>query len=200
MRSTNSSNDKLCETDREQFRSDAGMWGLLARLWISELDLPLLRQLATGDLQELYLSVGGWLPPTADEGTIEQLAIEYCGCFLGPKNHLPPYQSIVDHSSFNGSCVDSMRKFADTLGPPAGVFAEPKMLDHAGVQLSMMRTICQSSVSASNHDLELIGELRECFFQQHVAWIASYCHVAIKKSQSKFYSSLFEVTKGFLLR
>ena len=79
--------------------SNANVYGLLARLWIAEIDESILEQLRDGELADAWNELGGFLPQgDSVESIIDDLAIEYCGCFLGPKGHLPPHQSVVSHS------------------------------------------------------------------------------------------------------
>lgn len=66
---------------------------------------------------------------------VEQLAIDYCQLFIGPADHLPPFQSVWQSGQFHGSTTASMREFVDPVGyeATAGI-----MLDHPGVQLGIM--------------------------------------------------------------
>lgn len=194
-----------------QWQSDAGMFDLLARLWAAEVDLALLKELCASPLRESLTELGFTLPATVCSETIEQLAVEFCSCFLGPKHHLPPYQSVVADSRFQGDCVDSMNKYLEIIGPPSGLVAEARMLDHAAVQLQAMGVVShelsQAADSSANADslpedqfakVESLLQLRESFGRKHLAWLRNYCDVAVKKSTNDFYCSLFRVTGDFL--
>lgn len=183
---------------QQQQTSDAGMFGLLAQLWIKEIDLATLESLASGELRERFLTAGGWLPETADPESVEKLAIEYCACFLGPKHHLPPYQSVVVHSRFQGDCVESMKSFVDLIGQLESEFAQPNMLDHAGVQFKLAQTICHEFSSVSPESLDSLIELQNSFYLNHLGWIRKYCDVAARQTTSQFYAALFHLTEALL--
>lgn len=184
----------------DNWTNAANVYGLLARLWIREIDKPTLEQFSGNDFQIAWTSLGGWIPSTvaADE-TIDALAIEYCSCFLGPKGHLPPHQSVVSHSRFQGDCLGSVRKFVDVIGMPEGKwFADQQMLDHAGLLLALMQRICFSAELYGDTEIKSLTELRARFFVSHLKWLNEYCQVAKQKTESKFYRGLFEVTREFL--
>lgn len=186
--------------------SQANTFGLLARMWVSELDQPMIDELQDEPLGPAYEAAGGVIPKATDPdfSLLDSLAIEYCGCFLGPKNHLPPHQSVVAHSRFQGDCLDSMKKYVDVIGQPEGLFAEQKMLDHAGVQLHLMQRVLASLAetiedqTAPASTRESLEQLRDAFYVEHLAWLIDYCKVAQAKSRSEFYGGLFRVT-GMLL-
>ena len=185
-------------TYQERDASDAGMFGLLAQLWIVEMDFASLRALATGELGELFREAGGFVPSAIDQGAVDQLASEYCACFLGPKNHLPPYQSVVTSSQFQGECVESMRSYLDIVGPLEGEFARQRMLDHAGVQFKMGQIICEAIRNATSDECEQLADLKTSFCADHLSWICEYCRVAENQSSSQFYKALFRITGAFL--
>jgi len=117
----------------------ANVYFLLARLWNHEVDTDTLRQLLSDDVAAAYTAAGGWLPPIAqiNDALVDEFAIQYCGCFLGPKGHLPPHQSVVAASRFQGDCCDSIKEFAKLIDPPV-LFADhpQRMVDHAAYLLT----------------------------------------------------------------
>lgn len=208
-----SNDDSNRSQDRElamlayETASQANTFGLLARMWIAEIDTDFLAELQDEPLRTAYESVGGFVPSEPENGSndlVESLAIEFCACFLGPKGHLPPHQSVVSQSRFQGDCLESMKKYASVIGQPEGIFAAQPMLDHAGVQLHLMQRILES-MSAAIEDptkppstRESLSELLRAFFAEHLAWLNDYCAVAAAKTESEFYSGLFRVTRLML--
>ena len=186
--------------DQANWKSDANVYGFLARLWIAELDETVLEQLESGDLRDAYLELGGVAPPqNSIAEAVEELAIEYCACFLGPKGHLPPHQSVVSHSRFQGDCLSSLNQFVDIIGEPNGeLFQQQKMLDHAGVQLALMQRVCAFGAQCEPDDMQAISELRAQLCDAHLQWLIDYCEVATNKTSSTFYRGLFNVTAKFL--
>ncbi len=186
--------------DQATLQSHANVYGFLARLWIAELDAETIEQLRDGELRDAYVELGGIIPEHASvEEAVDELAIEFCGCFLGPKGHLPPHQSVVSHSRFQGDCMETLQKFIEIIGTPEGtLFKEQKMQDHAGIQLALMQRICGAGANCGPDDIAPIKELRTQFADTHLKWLISYCEVAIKKTNSSFYRGLFAVTAQFL--
>ena len=197
---TSSSIDMDQDPQQLVFQSEANVYALLSRLWIAELDAESLTMLKSDGLRESYEELGGFVPSEdVSPGLIEELAIEFCGCFLGPKNHLPPHQSVVSQSRFQGKCIDSMNTFVEIVGKPKGaLFEQQKLVDHAGVQLAIIGSICASQVSPSIEDQDSLEELKQSFFENHLLWLIGYCRVAVSKTQSDFYQGLFRVTEAFL--
>ncbi|MFK7769681.1 MAG: molecular chaperone TorD family protein [Mariniblastus sp.] len=193
-----------------EIASQANAFGLLARLWVSEIDQDLLDELLSDPVGPAYVAAGGVLPSIDSEGSdsemslLENLAVEYCGCFLGPKNHLPPHQSVVAHSRFQGDCLDSLKKYIEVIGQPKGIFSDQKMLDHAGVLFHMMQRVLASLAEAIEDESspettkQSLVHLRDSFYVEHLDWLIGYCNVAEGKSQSEFYSGLFRLTKSLL--
>lgn len=180
--------------------SNANVYGLLARLWIAEIDESTLKQLCDGELRNAWEELGGSIPDGETvEKIIDDLAIEYCGCFLGPKGHLPPHQSVVSHSRFQGDCLSSVGKFVDVIGLPDGeLFQQQKMRDHAGVLLALMQRVCEAGANSDAAEIDSIVELQAHYFQAHLTWLRDYCEVAVAKTDSTFYQGLFNVTREFL--
>lgn len=187
--------------DQANWKSDANVYGFLARLWIAELDQSVIDQLTSGELRDAYLELGGVSPSSDNTGdAIEELAIAFCGCFLGPKGHLPPHQSVVSHSRFQGDCLSSLKQFVDIIGQPNGeLFQQQKMLDHAGVELALMQRVCAYGSQCDADESQAVSELRIQFFESHLQWLNDYCEVASNKTNSDFYRGLFAVTGKFLL-
>ncbi len=182
----------------------ANVYFLLARLWNHEVDAPTLQQLASDKVVEVYVEAGGWAPNASeiDESLIDALAVEYCQCFLGPKGHLPPHQSVVAHSRFQGDCCDSIKEYAKLIDPPVLLAAEQRMVDHAAYLLTMMGKLhldLQHAIDVADEDAcRAIECTRIEFFQQHVLWLTEYCTAAISRAQSEFYCGVFAVTEALL--
>lgn len=182
----------------QRHASDAGMFGLLSRLWTKEIDLAILRSLVEGDLNQCYVDAGGHVPAAATTETVEQLAIEYCACFLGPKHHLPPHQSVVLNSKFQGECIDSMKVFVEVAGNGDVEFDQQNTLDHAGVQFKLAQLICGGFADVTDASLDSLIDLQRSYHHNHLEWIRQYCVVADRQSHSPFYSALFQLTNAFL--
>ena len=183
----------------------ANVYYLLARLWNHEVDVDTLGQLLSDQVADAYQDAGGWLPKAAeiDQTLIDLLAIEYCQCFLGPKGHLPPHQSVVAVSRFQGDCCDSIKEYATLIDAPE-LFGEhqQRMVDHAAVLLTLMGKLCvdlQAAIDAGDEDAyQAIDVTRIEFFRQHVLWLDRYCATAAIRTQSAFFGGLFAVTQALI--
>ena len=183
----------------------ANAYFLLARLWNHEVDANTLRQLTSDPVADAYRKSGGWLPEDAeiDKALIDGLAIEYCQCFLGPKGHLPPHQSVVAVSRFQGDCCDSIKEYAKLIDAP-NLFGEQqqRMVDHAAILLTLMGQLHVNLQAAIDADDDLayqaIDSTRIEFFQQHCLWIVEYCLKADSRTQSEFFGGMFDVTRAIL--
>ena len=183
----------------------ANVYYLLARLWNHEVDASTLRELMSDQVADAYQKSGGWLPVDIeiDESLIDSLAIEYCQCFLGPKGHLPPHQSVVAVSRFQGDCCDSIKEYAKLIDAPI-LFDQhqQRMVDHAAVLLTMMGKLhvdLQAAIDAGDEvAYQAIDSTRVEFFQRHVLWLTEYCSAAANRTQSDFFNGLFTVTGSVL--
>lgn len=185
----------------EKSTIEARLFGFLARLWIAEPDEAVLRGLNEDSTRELWQSLGGFVPTGEESECIESLGYEYCSCFLGPKGHLPPHQSVVEQSHFQGECLSSMNRFIEVVGYPGGQLFEScrSMPDHVGIQLALMQRICEAETESAEAEVSEIEQLKREFSQHHLDWILRYCVVAKERTSSDFYRGLFAVTEAFLI-
>ena len=180
--------------DIQELVAISGTYRLLARLWLREVDVELLELLSSPEACQLFSSVGGQLPPDdqSAQEAIEQLAIEYCHLFIGPKNHLPPVQSVWQSGQFQSQAVGSMRDFFEVANYQ---FEGSNVPDHLGVQLDVMAQLCESA-AAEQRD-EHVDVLRQ-FYLRHLTWPSRLIDGVLQRDGSAFYRSVAEVTREFL--
>ena len=99
----------------EEAAQRSAIYSLLARLWLREVDQQLAEQLNAPPLRDLFVEAGGVLPSGIGGGALEQLAADYCQLLVGPKNHLPPYQSVWQSGQFCGTPTESMARYSVAL-------------------------------------------------------------------------------------
>ncbi len=191
---------KKSYTSTEQITARCGMYRLLSRLWIRELDLELLRALCSPPLRDLFTAAGGKTPDGDDEAVKEQLAMDYCRLFVGPANHLPPFQAVWQTGQFQGKTTVSMSSFVDVVGYNTQLLPAGMMLDHLGVQLDVMGHILgQALIRQSKEDgLDEVLEVSDAFFARHLQWPTRLLQTAIPRATTDFYRSLIQVTRDFL--
>jgi len=178
----------------------AGIYGLLARLWLREVDASLLEELHSPPLCECFAQAGGILPKKDDADAIEELAIDYCQLFVGPSGHLPPFQSVWQNGQFQGDAAASMKEWAEVIGYEPAFSTSATMLDHLGVQLDVMGCIlnqCPSTQGKSDRN-NFLNRVARTFFCQHLTWPTTLLEVAVERANSKFYLSMMQMMQDFL--
>ena len=173
------------------------MYRLLGRFWLREVDRELLRALRSPPLREAFTDAGGVLPAGDDDGTIEQLAIDYCRLFIGPTGHLPPYQSVWQGGQLQGTTAASMARFIDVVRYDTGRLPRGMMLDHLGVQLDVMGHIL-SQLTTGQIEKDL-SALAATFFRTHLTWTADFLNIAPQRATTDFYRSTLALTRVFLV-
>ena len=138
---------KLIDRETQSLESVATVYSLLARLWVQEVDAPLLKGMAEEPLSSALSQLNLMLPGES----LEQLATEYCALFIGPKNALLPMQSVWQKTQLDGQSASSVAKFAELVGY---VMPAPALWDHLGIQLDLMSHLVLASGSQEKKDEE----------------------------------------------
>ncbi len=185
----------------------AAVYRLVSRLWRSEVDVELLRELTNGDLRDAYLAAGGVLPVINDEqAAIDELAVDYCQLFVGPSGHLPPCQSVWGDGQFQSYAATSMENFLDILGYRSANLPSI-IVDHLAVQLDVMGQVVHQLAAASERsrldensssDFEALSDLARSFFNNHLTWPTRLLRLARKQAQTDFYRAMTRLTSDFL--
>ena len=128
-----------------------------------------------------------------DPDFIEQLAIDYCALFIGPKEHLPPYQSVWEDGQLQTDTVDSIESFAEAVHFKS---TEDVMADHLGYQLQLMGHITQQ-LSTRSDNTDLVDLAKE-YFKRHLSWSDRLLSAAGRKSTTDFYNAMVGLTRDLL--
>ena len=188
-------------TPAEVIASRSGLYHLLSRLWIREVDEKLLSQLLSSPLCESFTEAGGILPTSQNVSeSVEQLAIEYCRLFVGPTGHLPPCQSVWQEGQFQGSMIGSMENFCAAVDYDTSLLGGRNMKDHLGIQLDVMGHILDL-LSQPTHQDESQPDLlafAETFYQTHLTWATKLFAAVSQKTTTDFYRSVVLLTQQFL--
>jgi TorA maturation chaperone TorD len=188
------------DSTSDEMAALAGIYGLLARLWLREVDASLLDELRSAPLCECFAQAGGILPKKDDADAIEELAIDYCQLFVGPSGHLPPFQSVWQNGQFQGNSATSMKEWTEVISYDSTHLARATMLDHLGVQLDVMgRILSQIPIAHEKTDRNISpNEIPKTFCRKHLTWPTPLLEVAIERAKSKFYRSMIRMTRDFL--
>ena len=191
--------DSIEEATIEEWNAIGSVYRLASRLLISEVDIHFLRQLSQSPLKESFIEMGGNLPDSIDSAIVDDLAYDYCRLFIGPSDHLPPYQSVWEYGQFQSKTIESMQAYAEIARFTPSELADNMMLDHLGIQLELMGHIidqvaCANSQSEKNATVELAA----AFSRDHLQWAESLLSAASEKAELAFYRSSMSLICQFL--
>ncbi len=187
----------LDQATDEEFSALAGFYQLLQRLWLSEIDAPLLAELRDGALADLARELEIPVNEGPAEVVLEDLAVAYCQLLIGPANHVPPYQSVWTEGQFQSAATTSMQSYLEVVGEQP---SDSSMVDHLGVQLSVMRRIvaelatCPSD-TPRHHELHTMARQ---FYHDHLSWPTKFLARAQQATDSAFYQGVARITAVFL--
>ncbi len=184
----------------EDAAARSGMYRLLARLWLREVDRDLLQELTTAPLCDAFTGAGGLMSAREDADTIEELAIEYCRLFIGPTDHLPPFQSVWQSGQFQDGTAASMKEFVEIVGYDTDAVPSGIMLDHLGIELDVMGHILSlMSASPAEPQTEAVqNDLLTSYSLTHLQWPTELLEAAGRRVTSDFYRSVIGMTGAFL--
>lgn len=179
----------ISRSESLELRNRAGCYELFSRFLIQEVDAATLDLLHTQrwarELAELSIRV-----PESTEQNREDLAVDYCRIFIGPKDFCPPYQSVWENGQFQGQVVTSMSEFLDVIQPLTSMSTK----DHVGLQFEIMSQILRYQEKTAG---ESFG-LPENFFRSHVAWAKKMLPKAINLAETDFYRDLLSCCRDFV--
>lgn len=171
------------------------VYSLLARLWLREVDAELVESLEATDFCAAFVAAGGVAPAMEQ---LDDLASEYCRLFVGPKEHLPPYQSVWEKGELQSEVTSSASQFAELLGYRLPPKCPHTLSDHLGVQLDMMGKALQLNRVLSPQDHDLASEVAAEFYSRHLTWPNRLLDAAAERATSEFYRRTITMTSEFL--
>ncbi len=165
----------------------AGIYHFLGRLWLRELDEQTHLQ-----WQSLLPSIPGFDESTAEaDQDIETLQVEFCRLFIGPKDHLPPYQSVWQTGQLGGPASISMERFLETSGFQSNDNHHDTPPDHLGLQLQLFGWLLQHQATS---DDVASGEVLAVFHQAHLTWPVEFLSRVAVAAETEFYRQLASTT------
>ena len=179
---------------QSQSESRSAVYRILAELWAAELstDSPLLRDEA---LAEQWRALGGIVPDGSSEG-LSRLAEDFCRLFIGPKDHLPPIQSVWIAGELQSEVVESLKEFHAVCRIEP--FWPELFSDHLANELLLMSVSVAATESSDSAAAACAVEVCAAFFERHLAWATPFLGRVIAQDADGFYGSLASVTDSFL--
>ncbi len=170
---------------------------LLARVWLREVDQAFAEELEREPVKESFESVGGVIPDFNSPETLTDLAVDYCRLFIGPKGHIPPFQSAWEGDQLQGEAAESMANYIDIIGYARTCLPGGLMLDHFAVQLDVLGYVVESNAQATIESHETT-ELIEAYIATHVRWTEELLGAATRRATSDFYRAAAGMTRSLI--
>ncbi len=125
-----------------------------------------------------------------EEIDLGALQLEYTRLFLGPEEHVPPYESAFREGRFWGQSAADVKKFIGDIGLQVDEeFTMPP--DHIAIELEVLELILASGEPEAE-------EFYKRFFEEHLGWGFDLLGRLIPKTTSSFYKTSFEFAEKFL--
>ncbi|MFK7817461.1 MAG: molecular chaperone [Planctomycetaceae bacterium] len=165
----------------------AAVYGLLSAFWQDVPSAEVLTSVAQLPVQTMPPAFAQ-LADACGTADREELEVEFTRLFIGPKEHLPPFQSVWQEQQLDGEAAVAMRRFADVIGLSDNA-------DHFANQLLAMQTILQAETGDSADGLE---SLAASFFAQHLCWADLLLEAVSRRAETAVYRELAVLTQQFL--
>jgi TorA maturation chaperone TorD len=198
---------------RELVRSREDTYGFLAGIFREELTTEQIKQLIDQGIPTLMADAGckidsDFFENKPIEQIQEELACEYAGLFIGPGDHIPPYESIyvADDSGkvgyYWGECTVDLKNWVEHYGLKISENFE-SIPDHISTELEFMqRVVEQERLSWEKEDRETAEsciEVEQAFFDKHInTWVSRFCERIMETAKLDFYKEVAKLAKDFI--
>ncbi|MDP9476358.1 MAG: molecular chaperone TorD family protein [Actinomycetota bacterium] len=163
-----------------EWRARSHLYLLAARLFMAEVDIDLYGVLTRPPMEELLgltCSTGARRP--APEEAVEEMAVEFCRLFIGPRPLCPPYASIQrGEALIGGRSARLLDQFmeAHNLRVEAPSHLPMLAVDHLGVELALLALLYESAAAGTavgGHD-DPITSVRALLEDHLLPWAPEY--------------------------
>ncbi len=187
------------------------LYALAARLFATEVDAELYRQLTSESVEQLCQSAGlvfvePELCELGAERAIEELAVEYCRLFIGPRPLCPPFASTTLGEALLGG--RSRRRIEEIMDVHGVVVAEEAKLassDHVAVELSVLAHLYDELAAASEAPAgdtapsgELVAAVRTFLVGHVLTWMPQFLDEVERHAGRALYRSIAQLTQSLL--
>lgn len=191
-----------------------GVYQVLARLWMSEVDERLFEGLKatefpstpeTPELENAYRSLEAYLRDSPEEALTE-LTADYAVLCRSVDRHrgAHPYESV--HTNHLGLMMqdewEAVLRFYRDIGFERSESAiEPE--DHLGIELECMARLCQRQLDASARDDEAasdeaIAQQRQLLEEHLLIWVPRFVEKVESMAKTDFYKAIASITNEYL--
>jgi TorA maturation chaperone TorD len=207
----------LNNKDIQQFSQDAyrrsDVYGLLSSVYSQEPDKGFIEHIQNDKSLRLLIARGGMWDEKfwalSEQEIYERLAVEYTRLFVGPKDHIPPLESLYNHDEGEtrqiwGSATVEVKKLIESSGL-SFIKDYGGIPDHISIEFEFMQKLVEKEgelwgKKGNDSQLHKTIELEMRFINEHLKmWIPDFCQKVIEAAQLDFYKNFAELTKDFIV-
>jgi len=193
----------------EEARTRSRIYAFLADMFREPLRPPALRAITSDHfmaaLAEAGVTLGDAFQDMPDSELIDELAVDYTQLFHGPRNHIPPYESVQtggENASLNGEATVRMRRFLEANSLILNE-ASHELPDHLSVELAAMAALLEREADAMDRrslaEAEQWVERQRLFLKQHLGtWVADFGQRIAQRAESVFYSEIGRLLTDYI--
>ena len=202
--------------DRKKFSEIAyrrsNVYGLLSFFYSHEPDESFIKNLDSSSLLHFGRSkISGdkefWAQPT--DKICEDLAVEYTRLFIGPKDHIPPFESLYNFKKGEirqiwGTATVEVKKLIESAGLSFNK-DYGGIPDHISIELEFMQKLVKKEAELWDEQkngslLFKTIKLEKKFIDEHLkVWIPGFCQKVIEAARYDFYRNVAELTEDFVV-
>ena len=187
------------------------IYQLLARAYRRESDEEFLAKVAVAEVFSVMKVFSPQLNTAAlritNKARIDQLGVEFCRLFIGPRPLVPPYESVHRIEPGNagqlwGDATVELKNLVKTFGLAyADDFHE--MPDHISVEFELMYRLLNLEVEYLETDdrvnSDAVKSAQRTLFKGHISiWLPAFCNKVETASNDHFYITLARLTRDFM--
>ncbi len=204
------------EVDRQQFSQKASqrsnIYGVLSSVFSQEPDKSFIKHLLEDKALRRLLAGGGMWDEKfwarSPQEISKDLAVEYTRLFIGPKGHIPPFESIYNFREGEsrqiwGTVTVEIKKIIEASGLSFKNDYEG-IPDHIGIELEYMQKLVKKEAelwekNENNSQLLKTIQQEKKFIEEHLDnWIPEFCQKVKQAAKLDFYKNFAEVTRDFI--
>lgn len=175
----------------EVAREQRDMYQAAARLFGQEVDTAIYEALFPGPR-------GGASSPDAQIPTLEDLAVEYCRLFVGPRAACPPYASAAGGGALlGGRAAARLTQFLESRGLAVTTGSAPvASADHIAVHLTVLASLYDRL--AGNEEASPVTARQDVatFLDEHLrGWTPGYLRGVEAETRQDLYRDLARLTR-----
>lgn len=188
----------------------SNVYGLLATLFRAPLDASTLKLLRESGVLEIacerQIKPDRLFADSGEGDTLDALAIDFTQLFHGPRDHIPPYESIAASKTEGPELMSDAAASVSTFISNAGLECRDDFAtlpDHISVELEFMASLLRNEAESWNTNrVEGAIQLRQTgqhFLERHLgAWGPEFGDRIAERAQTPLYRTVGQLLADFL--